>query len=59
MSVLVETQSLPVVERVERATGRPLDPEAFKAHLKARYLARGVAWRFGTSSSSALGTRRA
>ncbi len=24
---------------VERATGRPLDPEVFKAHLKARYLA--------------------
>jgi carboxypeptidase Taq len=25
-------------ELLERATGRPLDPAVFKAHLQARYL---------------------
>ncbi|MCH7779067.1 MAG: carboxypeptidase M32, partial [Gemmatimonadetes bacterium] len=25
-------------ELIERATGRPLDPKIFEAHLKARYL---------------------
>ena len=25
-------------ELIERATGKPLDPRVFEAHLKARYL---------------------
>ena len=31
--------SLPPAELLKRATGRPLDPTVFKAHLEARYLA--------------------
>jgi carboxypeptidase Taq len=29
---------LPTAELIERATGRPLDPEVFKRHLRSRYL---------------------
>jgi carboxypeptidase Taq len=29
----------PTPELVERATGKPLDPQVFRAHLERRYLA--------------------
>jgi carboxypeptidase Taq len=37
-NVHAQASSAGFEEIVEKATGEPLNPEVFKAHLKARYL---------------------